>query len=222
MHDEDLTRIANSPQLRYPVATKADFVVQMAQAPTVIFHGTRYTTSPVAELIPDFFFPLTSPDDLVMKASELVASRGLETEVSPVASPRVPGGARSRNRTVEEVMADVEAIVMDPDVPETDQERVEALDIVTHALQFVGHPQALALWRDATAGHFRAETREAVATLLQQVTTFMEEGDYDAVTRICDCLFDLYDVEAPAHVGGLRIDHSLAPSALAAHTDEGA
>ena len=33
-----------------------------------------------------------------------------------------------------------------------DRETVEALDVVTHALVFVGHPHGLDLWRDALWG----------------------------------------------------------------------
>ena len=220
MYVDDLRQIANEPRLHYPVATKADFVAQMTQAATVTFRGTQYSSMPAADLVPDFFFPLTSADDLVQKASELVAARGLAgAGPNPPASPH--DAAHSGVRSIESIAADVEATVTNPDLPDTDPERIDALDIVTHALEFVGHPQALTLWRDAASGHYRAQTHAAVITMLEHVTTAIEQGDYDAVTKICDCLFDLYG-QAPAHVGGIRLYPPAQPrDRVGANTNEG-
>jgi hypothetical protein len=76
---------------------------------------------------------------------------------------------------------------------------------VTHALEFVRHPRALDLWRDAAAGRFPAETSASVATMLEFIRQAIDRGDWNTVSAVCDCLFDLYDPGTPrVHIGGIR------------------
>ena len=74
----ELERIARARELVYPIETKREFVTQMTRSEDpVAFRGMSYDAEFAAELIPDFFFPLDSEDDLLTKASELLMARGL-------------------------------------------------------------------------------------------------------------------------------------------------
>ncbi|MGI5148114.1 hypothetical protein ACQEVC_17335 [Plantactinospora sp. CA-294935] len=207
MPDSDLARIARESQLEYPIATKSEFVEQMSRAPQVTFRGVAYETRFAAALIPGFFFPISSAEDLVRKTTELLATRGLRAPSPPStgANRRAGGRPTGPGRSIEEILADLEATITDPTVDETDRHRIDALDVVTHAFEFVGHPRALDLWREAVAGRFPAATRATVGTMLRHMKQAIDRGDWDAVTAVCDCLFDLYHPGTPrVHVGGIR------------------
>ncbi|GIG92098.1 hypothetical protein [Plantactinospora endophytica] len=207
MPDNDLARIAREFQLEYPIATKSEFVEQMSRSPEVTFRGVAYETRFAAALIPGFFFPISSADDLIRKATELLATRGLRVPAPPsTGATRRPGGRPDGPaRSIEEILADLETTITDPTVDETDRHRIEALDVLTHAFEFVGHPQALELWRAAVAGHLPATTRDTVGTMLRYMKQAIDRGDWDAVSAVCDCLFDLYHPESPrVHIGGIR------------------
>ena len=74
----ELLELARARGLEYPIETKERFVTQMTQSgEAVIFRGIPYDPEFGASLIPEFFFPITSEDDLVHKAMELIMSRGL-------------------------------------------------------------------------------------------------------------------------------------------------
>jgi len=70
-----------------------------------------------------------------------------------------------------------------------DQETVEALDVVNHALHFVKHPRGLELWRAAL---WRKQVNEDVLQALTEMLTYLldevAKGNFEAVTKICDCL----------------------------------
>lgn len=185
MPDSDLARIVAESRLRYPVATRSEFVEQMSRSPQVSFRGVSYDTRHAAALMPGFFFPIESADDLIQKATELLASRGL---TAPNDAP---------DKSIEEVLAEVEAAITADSTGGTDRARIEALDVVTHALEFVGHPRALALWRAAGAGRFLPDTRTAVATMLEHIQEAIDRGDWRAVAGICDCLVDIYSPNVP-------------------------
>ncbi len=201
MPDPDLLRIVTDLKLRYPIVTKADFIAQAGHRPPVTFRGTPYSLALAATLLPDFFFPLDSAGDLLGKATELVASRGLATAPPSTTANR---SAPLLGRALEELLGGVEGVVTDTSRAANDPARVDALDVVTHALELVSPPRALALWRAAAAGEFRPEARAAVATMLDHVRAAIDRGDRQAVTSICECLFDLFDHVAPAPVGGWR------------------
>lgn len=68
-------------------------------------------------------------------------------------------------------------------------ERVEALDVLTHALDFARPPDALVAWRLAL--HERVVADGAVAALDTLVGYLMDQyarGNPHAASTICDCL----------------------------------
>ncbi|TMQ14056.1 MAG: hypothetical protein E6J91_16535 [Deltaproteobacteria bacterium] len=74
----DIAELLRRQSFSYPINTKADFIEQMvAVSDTVVFRGVPYDTRFGAGLLPDFFFPLASEEDLVTKVAELLISRGL-------------------------------------------------------------------------------------------------------------------------------------------------
>lgn len=75
---DELLHLARQRGLRYPIATKGDFVRQMTESgDQVVFRRMSYDAAFAASLIPEFFFPVDSEDDLMEKATELLMARGL-------------------------------------------------------------------------------------------------------------------------------------------------
>jgi uncharacterized protein with PIN domain len=69
------------------------------------------------------------------------------------------------------------------------EERVDALDILTHALEFTKPPDALDIWRLAL--HQRQVSVQATAALEALVQFLIEQyakGNHAAAAEICDCL----------------------------------
>ena len=76
----ELRALLDARRLAFPIETKDDFVAQMtASDARLTIGGTEYDTAFASALIPAFFFPLESADDLAGKAKELLISRGLLT-----------------------------------------------------------------------------------------------------------------------------------------------
>ena len=76
--DPEVVVQIRSRNLEYPIANKADFVASMSRLGHPIrFRGQVYDAGYGANLVPDFFFPVTSEHDLLAKVSELLMSRGL-------------------------------------------------------------------------------------------------------------------------------------------------
>ena len=76
--DSEIAALLRLRDLTYPIATKADFVRLMTRAAEpVLFRGRRYDPGFAARLVPEFFFPVTSEQDLVAKLGELLVARGL-------------------------------------------------------------------------------------------------------------------------------------------------
>jgi hypothetical protein len=76
--DEELVALARARGLKYPIETRSQFVAQMvAPGRPVIFRGVAYEAEFASSLIPEFFFPIASEQDLVSKALELLMARGL-------------------------------------------------------------------------------------------------------------------------------------------------
>jgi hypothetical protein len=71
---EELLRARN---LRFPISTKEDFVAQMVRGGEVVFRGISYDPSFAAGLMPEFFFPVLSEEDMTQKGVELMIARGL-------------------------------------------------------------------------------------------------------------------------------------------------
>ncbi|MEO7084734.1 MAG: hypothetical protein ABI442_04695 [Gemmatimonadaceae bacterium] len=73
-----LRQVLDHRNLSFPITESADFVEQMvAGGETVEFRGVVYDTRLGATLLPDFFFPLESAEDLLQKTCELLVVRGL-------------------------------------------------------------------------------------------------------------------------------------------------
>jgi hypothetical protein len=85
MESSDLARLApelldivRSGSISYPISDKSDFVAQMVSGSrAVVFRGVSYDMAFGAALMPEFFFPIISEEDLLAKAAELLISRGL-------------------------------------------------------------------------------------------------------------------------------------------------
>jgi|SRR5215469_8150365 len=74
----EIASLLDERALSFPITTKKEFVEQMvASGEEIVFRGVAYETRFGAGLLPDFFFPLQSAEDLLTKAVELVISRGL-------------------------------------------------------------------------------------------------------------------------------------------------
>jgi hypothetical protein len=64
--------------LSFPIASSGELGEQLAKTgEQIVFRGVCYDTRSGAELMPEFFFPLVSLEDLTVKAAELILSRGL-------------------------------------------------------------------------------------------------------------------------------------------------
>jgi hypothetical protein len=74
----EFVKMSRERGLRFPLQTKDEFIQAMTvSSEPVHFRGQEYSAADVSRLIPDFFFPLTSEDDLIRKATELLMARGL-------------------------------------------------------------------------------------------------------------------------------------------------
>ncbi len=75
---QEIGQLLQERPLSFPIATKRDFVEQLvASGDRIVFRGVTYDTRSGAALLPEFFFPLESADDLIVKTVELLVSRGL-------------------------------------------------------------------------------------------------------------------------------------------------
>jgi hypothetical protein len=206
----DIRRIARAPSLEYPIATKAEFVAQLSQAGSVAFRDTEYDATVAAELIPAFFFPLRSAEELVNLATELLVARGL----APGPNGANPGqpldeaqGHRDASTQSADVIARIEQAVAQLPDGNTDVERIHALDVITHALDFVHHPHGLRIWREALwERRLHPDACTALESMLEHLRSAVARGDVHAASEICDCLEDLInpDVAPRQRVGGLQ------------------
>jgi hypothetical protein len=74
----EIAELLRDRNLQFPIPTKEDFVNQMtASGTSVVFRKTSYDPRFAAGLMPEFFFPVTSPEDLLQKGVELMIARGL-------------------------------------------------------------------------------------------------------------------------------------------------
>jgi hypothetical protein len=200
--DSELAFLIRSRGLTYPITTKAEFVRLMTGAPSpVVFRRQRYDPGFGASLVPEFFFPATSEQDLLTKISELLISRGLLPVSFGSTAFRAARKRLSRSLTqqsagsVKQVVDELELhIRRAPAKDVLDRQAVEALDVVGHALAFVRHPRALELWRDALWNReLVPEAREAVAAMLDFMAKAAREGRDDEISRVCDCLHVFVD-----------------------------
>jgi len=189
----------------YPVPTKEEFVELLARSGVVRFRDTDYDARSAADLVPAFFFPLESEEDFLAKVHDLLVSRGLEpTAVRATHAPEpAPDLTRAPAATV--VAYVTERVAHGPLPPLPDGGWVDAVDYVTHALDLVRPPGALAAWRATVHdGELTATARAALVELVTFVRTAAVEGRWEVASRICDCMGDLVDPTlAPQRVGGL-------------------
>lgn len=211
--DVEVARIAGSYPLTFPITSKSDLVAQMSLSSTITFRDIVYNARSAADLVPGFFFPLTSSDDFIAKSSELIASRGLadlppewtEPDATGASTEHIPpadGGWR-----VDDVVGRLESsLAMPVSDGRLPRDRVDAIDVVSHALDFVDHPRGLELWREALWGRRLApDARSAVEAMTVHVRAAAERGEWTTISEICDCLEELLEpsVAARRHVGGV-------------------
>ena len=73
-----IAELLSDRSLSFPIPTKQDFVDQMTRSGTpLVFRKTSYDPHFAAGLMSEFFFPVTSPEDLLQKGVELMIARGL-------------------------------------------------------------------------------------------------------------------------------------------------
>ena len=210
--ESELIALLRDRHLEYPIASKADFLTLMNRSrQPVRFRGTAYGAGFGANLVPSFFFPVTSERDLITKLTELLMSRGLACVERSALAPEAasvgsaPEDSRAApttqrgDRAVASLVPELESRLGRPAAQGVlDRETVEALDVVTHALAFVGHPRGLELWREALLRRrFSDEVRQAVVTMLEYLTDAVAEGRTDEVSEICDCLFVVLETTPP-------------------------
>lgn len=80
-------------------------------------------------------------------------------------------------------------------------ERFHSLDVLTHALDRIGGPDALPSWRLALyRGMLTQVARAALHELLHEIAVMVRRGDVKMVGGLCDCLAAIAD-RVPAGVG---------------------
>jgi hypothetical protein len=68
-------------------------------------------------------------------------------------------------------------------------ETVEALNILSHALEFTHHPQSLQIWRAAFWRHqLCEEAKQALIQMFEYLDGAIVKGENEAASKICDCL----------------------------------
>jgi hypothetical protein len=221
----EISRLIQARALPFPIETKKDFIEQMALGgETVIFRDIAYNTRFAAGLMPNFFFPLQSAEDLIAKAVELVVSRGLLP--LPPTLPRLNSrpsswhsGSDNETHSISELMRWLEHLVrVRPETGKLDADTALAFDIVTHALEFTGTEDGLSLWREVLWRRTIPEpARVAVVRLLEHVISAAARGEMDVIDEICRCLRGIADgtgfAAAIRHmVGGLRMAAETEPS----------
>lgn len=210
----EISLLIQTRALRFPIVTKGDFIEQMVSSGEVImFCGVAYDTRFGAGLMPNFFFPLQSAEDLITKAVELVVSRGL-LPLPPSLPPLDPrpvswqSAGRSEKHRITDVIRWLERLVqVRPRTGKLDSDTALAFDIVTHALEFTGTENGLFLWREVLWRRTLPEqARLAVVQLLEYVISAAARGEMDVVDEICGCLRSVVDgsrfAAADRHIGG--------------------
>ena len=77
-HYAEVVAIIRDLHLEYPVVTRDDFVARISNSrDTIVFRDIAYDAAFGASLLPAFYFPITSEQDLLAKAIELMMARGL-------------------------------------------------------------------------------------------------------------------------------------------------
>jgi hypothetical protein len=88
----EIADLLRGRHLAFPITTKAQFVEQMvAGGERIMFGGVSHDTRLGAGLIPEFFFPIESAEDLIGKVAELLISRGLVSLPDSTTAPTAPG-----------------------------------------------------------------------------------------------------------------------------------
>jgi hypothetical protein len=97
---------------------------------------------------------------------------------------------QSQATHIENVVALIESRMAAPRVHDVlEPETVEAIDVVNHALNFVHHPRALELWREALwGGALAPDAKAAVVAMMGHLLEAIARGEFEAISRICDCL----------------------------------
>lgn len=92
---------------------------------------------------------------------------------------------------IEQVLADLERSVggMRRVGAVLGRDVIDALDVVHHALEFAGHPQGLALWREALyEGTIAPDGRAAIRQMLAALNEAVVNDETQRILEICDCL----------------------------------
>ena len=74
----EVEQLLRERKLQFPIFTKDDFIEQMTmRGEPVMFRNIAYDPHFAAELMPEFFFPISSEEDMLQKGVELMIARGL-------------------------------------------------------------------------------------------------------------------------------------------------
>lgn len=191
--DEDVAKIVQDVSLCYPVRNRDDLVASLQKIGMVTFLGNEYVAAQGGELLPPFLFPMKDQNDFTDKVGELLVSRGLVPfpPSAPLGRPFIVQVPSDRPTThIGEVIARLELALCSPVhdglLP---QDRVDAIDIITHALEFTRHPDGLRLWREALWGHrLHPDAKGAIEAMGEYVTAAAQRGEWESLTAICDCV----------------------------------
>jgi len=74
----EVEQLLKERALLFPIPDKDNFIEQMAgRGEPVMFRNIAYDPLFAADLMPEFFFPILSADDMLQKGVELMVARGL-------------------------------------------------------------------------------------------------------------------------------------------------
>jgi hypothetical protein len=145
------------------------------------FGGIDYDMAFAANLIPAFFFPLKDLGDLLCKSTELLLSQGLisEREVSAIFA---------LFRAAEQISTELQRQLVGTD----ERERRQALDVLTHALEFSQSEdsgRSMEAWRAALHRHeLLPNSIDALRTMISFILYQHSRGQAHVAGTICNCL----------------------------------
>ncbi|TCK75047.1 hypothetical protein [Acidipila rosea] len=80
----EVEQLLRERKLQFPIPTKSEFIEQMtSRGEPVMFRNVAYDPHFAADLMPEFFFPVLSEEDMLQKGVELMIARGLFPAVQP-------------------------------------------------------------------------------------------------------------------------------------------
>ncbi len=96
----------------------------------------------------------------------------------------------SQNSYISELVSTIEYYIRQP--PKygiISHQKVEAINILSHALEFTHHPQSLQIWREAFwRHHLSDEGKQSLIQMFEYLNGAIVRGENEVASQICDCL----------------------------------